>query len=126
MATIEIKVTLDDRSEISITQRVHKSDPGAEASIPEIGTALMGAAVPAVVRALGLRTEADQREILQEASERASAMVEQIREAEAQEAAKAEQEAAEMNVAVEAPDLDNVKETVDKALRNAGDRKTNR
>ena len=57
MATIEIKVTLDDRTEISIAQRVQKHDPGAEASIPEIGTALIGSAVPAVVRALGLRTE---------------------------------------------------------------------
>lgn len=93
MAKIEIKVTLADETEIVISQPVTAERRGEDASIPSIGAALLGSAVPSMVRALGLRTQQDEAEIMEQVAARASEMVQQVREAEAAEAAAAEQDA---------------------------------
>ena len=93
MARIEIKVILDDETEIGVAQAIKADRPGEEASIPAIGSALLGSAVPAVVRALGLRTQQDEAELMEQVAARASDMLQQVRQAEADEAAGAEQDA---------------------------------
>lgn len=93
MARIEIKVVLDDETEIAVAQTVKSERRDGEAAIPSIGSALLGSAVPSVIRALGLRTQQDEAELMEQVAARASEMVQQVREAEEAEAAGAEQDA---------------------------------